>query len=145
MSANNQSNYQDRMKPENCKGEMLFKKWCSENEWHCQKIGFDGYPTKNFWLLNPLLRNIPDFVIDKGAKIFVVQVKGSPNFKQNEYHLLDEFINSYHSPEAPLIYAFCLDQNPIFKKTEEVKKLYQESQDNIWPDGKIYRTLNLNK
>jgi len=144
MSANNQSNYQDRMKPENNKGEILFKKWCSENEWDCQKFGFER-DIKNFWNLNPILRNIPDFVIEKGAKIFVVQVKGSPNFKQNEYHLLDEFIKSYYSDEAPLIYAFCLDKNPIFKKTEEVKKLYQESQDKIWSDGKIYRTLNLNK
>lgn len=144
MSANNQSNYQDRMKPENNKGEILFKKWCSENEYDCQKFGFER-DIKNFWNLNPILRNIPDFVIENGAKIFVVQVKGSPNFKRKEYYLIDEFVRCYDSPEAPLIYVFCFDDKIIGKKPEEVKKLYQESQDNIWSDGKIYRTLNLNK
>jgi hypothetical protein len=142
MTANNQSNYQDRMKPENNTGEILFKKWCLENEWSCQKLGFER-DINNFWDLNPILRNIPDFVIEKGPKIFVVQVKGSPNFKQKEYNLIDEFVRCYYSDEAPLIYAFCFDKNPIFKKTEEVKKLYQQSQDKIWSDGKIYRTLNL--
>lgn len=146
MSASNKDNIQERMKPENFKGESLFKKWCSDNDWYCEKFGFDNYLTlKNFWFLNPILRNTPDFIIEKGAKIFAVQVKGTPNFKEKEYDLLDEFIKSYHTSKAPLIYAFCYNnQKPIFKKAQDIKSLYQQSEDKIWDDGKIYRTLNFN-
>lgn len=144
MSASNKDNYQHRMKPENCTGETLFKKWCLENDWYYEKFGFDS-KIKKFWLLNPILRNIPDYIIEKGPKIYVVQVKGTANFKQNEYNMMDEFIKCYDSKEAPLVYAFCFSyQIPVFKKPNQIKELYEKSINKIWDDGKIYRTLSFN-
>ena len=127
-------------------GEELFLRWCEATCQLCYQTGFDETEKKGkFWLLNPILRNIPDFLIMYCDKYFIVNVKGSNNIKEKEFKLIPDLINCFSSDNCPLIYAFCFeDKKPIFLYAHEVMKLYLETYDKQWNDGKIYRSINLN-
>jgi hypothetical protein len=126
-------------------GEVRFIASCNKNGWLYKKLGFDNEKEiKEFWKLNPIIKNIPDFIIQKENQLFVIQVKGTKNFKEKEYNLIDKFIDAYHSTNAPLLYAFCLLQrDTIFLKPQQVKELYDEGTDDQWQDGVIFRELDI--
>ena len=45
-------------------GEELFLRWCEATCQLCYQTGFDETEKKGkFWLLNPILRNIPNYLI----------------------------------------------------------------------------------
>ena len=129
-------------------GEDLFEKYCLSHDCRFNRVGFDQ---KNdnvdyFWRLSKLLRNLPDYVItNKKGKTYAVAVKGTDNFKQKEIDLMPKMVEAFSSNEAPLIYAFCFKekQAPIWLKPSEIVELYNKSQDQQWPDGVIYRNLNI--
>ena len=142
---NGKQSYAERQLVKNI-GEDLFLDWCFKNQWKTYRLGFDEKEKNvdNFFKLNPLLRNMPDFVITKKDKIRVINVKGTANIKTKEINLLPNIINLYSSENAPLVYAFCFENiDPIFKKVDEVLKLWSSSEDQKWHDGVIYRKLNL--
>jgi len=126
-------------------GEVRFIASCNKNGWLYKKLGFDNEKEiKEFWKLNPIIKNIPDFIIQKENQLFVIQVKGTKNFKEKEYKLIDKFIDAYHSINAPLLYAFCLLQrDTIFLKPQQVKELYEQGTDDQWQDGVIFRELDI--
>lgn len=126
-------------------GEVRFIASCNKNGWLFKKLGFDNEKEiKEFWKLNPIIKNIPDFIIQKENQLFVIQVKGTKNFKEKEYKLIDKFIDAYHSTNAPLLYAFCLLQREtIFLKPQQVKELYEQGTDDQWQDGVVFRELNI--
>ena len=64
------------------KGEVLFEEYCKEKGYEFVRIGFNEKKGQisNFFLINPLLRNIPDYFVNTPNGPLVVQVKGSPNF-----------------------------------------------------------------
>jgi hypothetical protein len=100
----------------------------------------------NFFYLNTILRNLPDFVISRDDKCFVVNVKGTCNIKKKEFELMPSLIELFSEENAPLIYAFCFKEKPpIFKKATEVIELYNEVTDKKWSDGVIYRSIKLEK
>ncbi len=47
-------------------GEQLFEKYCKEKNYNVVRLGFDSHkdPIKEFFKINPLLRNIPDYVVE---------------------------------------------------------------------------------
>lgn len=127
-------------------GEELFMNWCNRNGWHCTRLGFDEKFANvgAFYNLSAILRNMPDYVIERDGKTFVVNVKGTPRIKENERLLLPDLITAYSSPKAPLIYAFCVrDQRIRFAEAEQVIELYDCEHDQRWNDGKIFRTIRL--
>ena len=79
--------------------EDLFVEWANSKGWKCTRLGFDekNGSVDNFYKLPSLLRNLPDFVITKNDKIYVVNVKGTPRFKKKEFDILDKIENSYSS------------------------------------------------
>ena len=127
-------------------GEELFLEWAKSKCTFISRLGFDE-KNRNvdlFYNLNPILRNIPDFVILNNHRIFLVNVKGTTNIKRKEIELLPKIIEAYSSEKAPLVYAFCFRGNePVFKSTEKLFKMYEESQDKVWDDGVIYRTIKI--
>lgn len=125
-------------------GEELFLDWCQRNGWGSYRIGFDekaGF-VKSFYQLSPLVRNIPDFVIEKGERVFLVNVKGTSNIKRSERMMLPSLSLSFGSPSAPLVYAFCFQGSEVvFASAEDVIGLYDQALDRAWPDGVVYRSL----
>lgn len=127
-------------------GEELFLEWAKDKCTFISRLGFDEKKgnVDLFYNLNPVLRNIPDFVIINNYRIFLVNVKGTANIKRKEIDLLPKIIEAYSSEKAPLVYAFCFrGYDPIFMNTEKLFKLYEESQDKVWDDGVVYRTIKI--
>ena len=149
MTGNSGQAYADRVKTIKNDGEYLFEKFCTIPGTQFQRLGFDENQNNvpKFWRINPILRNLPDYVINSKEKTYVVAVKGTDNFKKKEIELLPSMVESFSSAEAPLIYAFCFKENssPIWVKPNKIIELYKESQDQQWHDGVIYRNLNLRK
>jgi len=71
-------------------GEEIFEQWCARNGWNCTRLGFDEKFANvgAFYNLNPVLRNMPDYVIQRDEKTFAVNVKGTPNIKEKERLML---------------------------------------------------------
>ena len=87
---------------------------------------------------------MPDYVIQRDDRTFVVNVKGTANIKEKERVLLPQLISAYSTPRAPLIYAFCIrNQRMKFAEADHIIELYDIESDRRWLDGVIYRTLNL--
>lgn len=147
MYGNARQSYNDRNSIKVNLGEELFLDWAAEKCSFIARLGFDekaGFVDK-FFDLNPLLRNIPDFIIINNDRVFLVNVKGTHNFKQKEYELLPKIISTYSSENAPLIYAFCFrNESPKFVTTTQIFDLYEKSTEKVWDDGVIYRSLDLN-
>lgn len=127
-------------------GEKLFLDWCSKNGWGTHRVGFDeksGF-VRLFYNLGPLMRNLPDFFIEKGDRSFLVNVKGTCNIKQAERKMMPSFVSSFSSPLSPLVYAFCFsDHDVIFCTSEDVMEKYDKAEDRMWPDGVIYRSIEI--
>jgi len=126
-------------------GEVRFIAFCNTNGWVFRKLGFDNEKDiKNIWKLNPIITKMPDFIIEKNDKTYVIEVKGTKSFKKKDYDMIDKLIYAYDSEEAPLIYAFCLFGNKtIFKTPKEVKELFEQGTDNQWEDKVVFRELNI--
>ena len=127
-------------------GEILFEKYCVSKNYKYWRLGFDekNGEISHFYRINPLVRNLPDYLVDCGGTTFLVAVKGTGNFKEKEVKMLPLFIEWYSSKEAPLVYAFCFsDQPPKLVYPEKIIELYQAEIDKKWEDGVIYRSLKL--
>ncbi len=125
-------------------GEQLFEKYCKEKNYNVVRLGFDSHkdPIKEFFKINPLLRNIPDYVVETEKGLFVVQVKGTSNIKKKEAEMIPLFLEWYGSKVAPLVYAFCFaERPPVIMYAEKVIELYKNSVEKVWGDGVVYRTL----
>lgn len=144
MNGNN--SYQQRNSGVNL-GEQLFEEYCTKRQVYFKRIGFDekNNAIPHFYRLNPIVRNIPDYLVvsDKGSRL--VSVKGTANIKKAEVTMIPLFLEWYHTKECPLLYAFCFEgeSKPFFITPDRVIQLYQEGTDKQWNDGKIYRTLNI--
>lgn len=127
-------------------GEEIFESWCQRNGWNCTRLGFDEKFANvgAFYNLSAMLRNMPDYVIERDGKTFVVNVKGTPRIKESERMLLPDLIATYSTPKSPLIYVFCIrNERMRFAEAEHVIELYDTEHDQRWNDGKIFRTLRL--
>jgi len=143
---NGSHTYQQRQSTVNW-GEILFEQHCVSKGYKYWRLGFceKNGVISHFYRLNPLIRNLPDYIVDTGKHTFVVNVKGTGNFKESEVKMIPLFLEWFSTKEAPLIYAFCFtEQKPIMVYPEKVIELYEQAgQDKQWQDGKIYRSLNL--
>lgn len=127
-------------------GEEIFEQWCERNGWNCTRLGFDEKFANVgvFYNLNPVLRNMPDYVIQREQRTYAVNVKGTANIKEKERMLLPQLIAAYSSQHALLIYAFCIRNQRIkFADAEHIMQLYDIEPDKQWHDGVVYRTINL--
>jgi hypothetical protein len=137
--------FADRLKEPN-KGEILFEAYCASKGYKFNRLGFDEHKSEvsNFYHLNHLIRNLPDYVVHTENCSYVVQVKGTDNFKKKEIDLLPLFLEWYSAPKAPLVYAFCFEGcDPLLKYPDQIIRLYEKSIDQRWDDGVVYRCLNL--
>lgn len=141
---NADNSYQERQSEPNL-GEQVFEDYCQKMGYQCLRFGFEEKSNRfeRFYLVNPFLRNIPDYIVDTGSSLLVVQVKGTANIKKEEIDKMPLFLEWYSSKDAPLVYAFCFHdrEKPVLVYPEKVIDLYQKATDKRWKDGKIYRTL----
>jgi hypothetical protein len=126
--------------------EFLFEYYCAEKNYQLIRMGFDekNKSVDNFYRLNPYLRNLPDYVVNAHDKTFIVNVKGTGNFKKKEIDMIPQFLDWYESKEVKLYYAFCFQgEDPKMLLPSKVIELFNQSEDKVWPDGVVYRNLNL--
>ena len=145
QSATGSNSYKERQSVSNV-AEFLFEYYCAEKEYQLTRVGFDekNKSVDNFYKLNSYLRNLPDYIVNTGNATFVVNVKGTGNFKQKEIDMIPQFLEYFSSKDAPLIYSFCfVGRDPILIYPDKVIELYKNSVDKQWSDGVIYRNLNL--
>jgi len=127
--------------------EVIFEEYCKSKNYFLERLGFDEKrnPIPRFFNLNPSIRNLPDYYWSHGDKSALIMVKGTANIKQSEIELIPKFLEWYDSEKCPLVYVFCFADKPIIKKfPEEILDLYSKSYDREWPDGVVYRNINLN-
>ena len=144
MDSGNNS-YKERQSVKNV-AEFLFEYYCAEKDYKLTRLGFDekNKNVDNFFKLNKFLRNIPDYIVNTPKGTFVVNVKGTGNFKQKEIDMLQDFQKLYSTDQAPLIYAFCFTgKDPMLIYPDKLVELYKKSTDKQWPDGIVYRNLGL--
>ena len=144
MDSGNNS-YKERQSVKNV-AEFLFEYYCAEKDYKLTRLGFDekNKNVDNFFKLNKFLRNIPDYIVNTPKGTFVVNVKGTGNFKQKEIDMLQDFQKLYSTDQAPLIYAFCFTgKDPMLIYPDKLIELYNKSTDKQWPDGVVYRNLGL--
>jgi len=142
---NGSHTYQERSRSKNL-GEQLFENYCKEKGYTVVRLGFDSLkdPIKDFFKINPLLRNIPDYLVETEKGTFVIQVKGTANIKKKEVDMIPLFLEWYGSKGAPLVYAFCFaERPPVIMYADKVIELYKNSVDKVWGDGVVYRTLTV--
>ena len=142
---NNTNTYEERQSVPDI-GEQLFEEWATEKGYTFNRIGFhsknDNVP--NFFKLSYLLRNLPDYVLNKGKKTYVVCVKGTANIKEVEFNSLDSASMYYGTGQAKLIYAFCFrGQEPILMSVETLKERFNEAKTKKWHDGVKYRKIKI--
>jgi hypothetical protein len=138
--------YQERNSIESNQGEDIFLAWCKEKKLRVTRLGFDEKkaPVDRFYELPLLVRNLPDFIVTSDSRLTLVNVKGSLNFKENEYQRLDQLIETYETPSCVLYYAFALPSEVIWKRAASIKTAYEQAtHEGVWPDGKVYRKLYL--
>ena len=139
-------NYSDRNSAENF-AEDFFEEYCKDH--FVRRLGFDekNDPIPDFYNINPMVRNLPDYFVYANKKTFLCNVKGTDNFKQKEVDLLENFKINFSSEECPLLYAFCFygKKRPIFQTIDQLIERYELSSDSVWPDGVVYRNLGLRK
>jgi len=126
--------------------EFLFEYYCAEKEYKLTRLGFDekNKNVDNFFKLNKFLRNIPDYIVNTPKGTFVVNVKGTGNFKEKELDMLPYFKQWYSTEQAPLIYAFCFTgKDPILIYPDKLIELWEKATDKKWPDGVVYRNLGI--
>ena len=142
---NGSNTYEQRQTVSN-KGEDLFEAYCYEMDYSCQRLGFDekNNNVDAFYNLNPLLRNLPDYLVHTKEAIFLVNVKGTANFKKKEIDMLPLFMEWYSAKKAQLVYAFCFEgQKPKLIYPEKLIELYKKSEDRVWSDNVVYRNLEI--
>lgn len=142
---NGSNTYTERQKVKN-RAEFLFEMYCAEKEYQLHRVGFDekNKNVDNFYYLNPVLRNLPDYVVNTSRGTWVVMVKGTANIKQKEIELLPRLIDCFDSDKAKLVYAFCfLGKEPILIFPQKVETLYRNAKDKQWHDGVVYRSLEI--
>lgn len=144
MNGNN--TYKERQTVKN-KGELLFEEYCKQKGHKFYKIGFSEKTNEieKYYLINPVIRNIPDYFVDTGKNCFVVQVKGTGNLKHEEFEMISLFIKNYSNKDCELVYAFCMENQPVYvHRISKVVEMYNNAKDRTWEsDGKIYRNLNV--
>ena len=142
---NNTNTYEERQSVSDL-GEELFEQWAKDKGYTLHRVGFhsknDSVP--NFFKLNKLLRNMPDYILNTGKKTYVVNVKGTANIKHNEIRMLSDLYLCYSSPNAMLVYAFCFKgQEPVLMSPETLSNRFHMAEDKQWHDGVRYRTIKI--
>ena len=150
---NGEESYEERNARRVNIGEENFIKLCEERGVWYQRLGFDEKLGKvpNFFRLNATIRHLPDFVVSFTNKTTgeeetrLIAVKGTANFKREDYEKLDWFEQTYSSHRAPLYFVFMVADKAYWKTVKEVKELFEAANyDKIWEsDKKQYRTLKL--
>jgi hypothetical protein len=147
MNGNESQSYEERNDREINIGELVFEACCWDRGWKFWPIGFKEKtdPVDFFYLYNPNLRNLPDYIVEAKKWRGVVCVKGTTKFKTEEREMMSKIASIYTNSATPLVYAFCFEPNEVhIMLATTVAKLYDEStKEGKMSDGKPYRIIKL--
>lgn len=125
-------------------GEDRFEEYCNGRGLKFWRMGFDEKqsPVSSFWKVHPLVRSLPDYLVDRNGKLFWVHVKGTPCLKVDDLLLYSQFERDL-SADCDFYIAFCFEGAPIFKQLPQVRELMTGLRIQAWSDGKQYMRLPL--
>lgn len=120
----NKSTYQQRQSVKNV-AEDRFEKYCNDRhiEWH--RFGFDEKSGNigNFFLIDPVLRNLPDYVVSAKNKIFFVQVKGTNKIKIKEIEYYKRFWELFGNKDCEFVFYFMFSDSVRVLSLEQLCSL----------------------
>ena len=127
-------------------GEQLFEAWCNTNGMKLRRLGLDEKEAlvPGWHKLNPVIRQMPDYIAMKDDRQAVVSVKGTLKFKAQDYDRLSWFEDMYASQDCPLRFVIATTRGITWLSTDELRQAYEASTNQgVWPDGKAWRELDL--
>ena len=132
---------------QNCpdSGEILFEQYLEEKELKYHRVGFDSHlnPVSNYWKVHPMIRSLPDYLVEKDDNLIWCHVKGTANFKLKDFANYTDFdINYKHDCLFYVVFCF-KEKDPIFRTMNEIKQLMVGQTVKQWHDGVKYINLNL--
>ena len=144
MNNTAQDTYENRCKGR--VGEDLFEEYCQKKGVKYFRTGFDEKDDQiqQFWLVHPLMRHIPDYLIETQAgDLSWINVKGTPCIK-----IIDLFVYAQFEQQLKggcgFYLAFCFrGQDPIFLTFEALQARLTGLTVQEWDDGKQYFRLPL--
>ena len=141
---NNKSSYQDRQSNIN-KGEELFENWMEKKGYSYKKLGFDEKTNniEGFWLMHPLLRNLPDYTHydQNNERLVYFQVKGTYSIKLDDILNWYLFESLFCNEKTDLRIVFSFESGMQFYTTKELKKELTDLTIKEWHDSKQYVTI----
>jgi len=137
----NKSTYQQRQSVRNV-AEDRFEAYCTKKGIEFHRFGFDekGGNVGNFFLIDPVLRNLPDYVVSAKNKIFFVQVKGTNKIKIKEIEYYKSFWELFGNDDCEFVFYFMfsdsirvltLDQLTSLSVTLPIKKFETDKKEYI--------------
>jgi len=126
------------------RGSLLFVRWCRVHGFTYHRVGFDPKVDRipRFWELPEVVRLLPDFVVVMHGQPILVEVKGSPNLKQEEAETLGRR-EAWYGPRYR--YAFCYRDRIALVGAETVRDLFNAATERgrFESDDKPFRRLEL--
>ena len=129
-------------------GEERFLEYCAAKGVTVRRLGFDEKHGKvaRFFDLPDAVRLLPDFLVESENSVYLVEVKGSANFKQRDYQRIDWMTEQFVNDRTELWFVFALPNGRVWLRPGQVKHLYETSvKEATWPDGVTYRTLDFSQ
>mgnify|MGYP003347323029 CR=1 FL=1 len=137
---NGSYSYKDRNNVVNI-AEVLFEAYCQTKNYFYRRLGFDekNDPIPNFYNLNPLIRNLPDFYIHNPLKnaSALIMVKGTRNLKQSEF---DKYLEQFFEGKLEAKHILLLEKIIKHNDPSEINVVMNEFAFQI-----TQRTGNLDK
>ncbi len=100
------------------KGEELFEAWATANNKQFWRFGFDEKKGNipNFYLIDPRLRSLPDYILNNFGAIIFVHVKGTNKLKVADLSLYADFESEYvvHRKNCHLRICFVMGEKSLF-------------------------------
>jgi len=87
------NNYQERNKNQINISEQVFENYCKDKNIKIHKLGFDE-KTNNinyFYTLHPIIRKLPDYIMEYKNKLHYVEVKGTNKLKLDDIKTYIQF------------------------------------------------------
>ena len=126
-------------------GEILFEQYCEQLGLKYHHVGFDSKldPVSYFWKVHPMIRSLPDYLVEKDDNLIWCHVKGTANLKLKDFVNYTDFDINYKQ-DCLFFVVFCFKkQDPIFRTMDEIKQLMVGQTVKQWHDGVQYITVNL--
>jgi len=126
MLGNHKDNYKQRNENQINVSEKLFEDLCEINKLKITKLGFDEKTgsINYFYTLHPIIRKLPDYIMEYKNKLHYVEVKGTNKIKVDDINTYTEFYKLFCKNNPLHIAIVNIGEADVkFKNFNTIKKL----------------------